>query len=74
MLFYLAQQNFNQPQECMNNTYVLYQHLADLTLWMNETLPMLNDSIPELEWLVERLSTVLPSIKDALVSLFDFMH
>ena len=54
----------------MNNVYTLYERVADLTLWMNETLPLLiNSSLPKLETIVETLSTsVLPSAQRALVS------
>lgn len=60
----------NPLKEC--NPYVLHHNLADLTMWMNETLPLLNNSITDLELLVEKLNTtILPSVADALVSSFD---
>ena len=56
---------------CSSNTvheYGLHNRLKDLTLWMNETLPLLNQSLPEMEMLVETLSTnILPSTEKSLV-------
>ena len=76
LIFFTQRQSFhnaqeNEPQgECINNIYVHYEHVADLTLWMNETLPLLNHSLLEMETLVETLSTsVLPSTQVALVSI-----
>lgn len=74
---YQSQECINNPEciknlKCMDNPYVFHQHLADLTMWMNETLPLLNNSITDLELLVEKLNTkILPSVADALVSAFD---
>ena len=67
MAFQFAQE---QPQrECMNDTYTLQERLQNLTLWMNDTLPSLNSSLPEMEILVETMSArILPATAKSLVS------
>ena len=64
----LQHHTYSHPSDC-DNVFELQGRVESLTQWMNTSLSSLNDSFPNLEMLVERLSVaVLPEIRKSLVS------
>ena len=69
ILIILQPHTYPRPSDC-DNVFELQGRVESLTQWMNASLSSLNDSFPNLEMLVERLSVaVLPEIRKSLVSL-----
>ena len=64
----LQHHTYSHPSNC-DNVFELQGRMESLTQWMNASLSSLNDSFPNLEMLVERLSVaVFPEIRKSLVS------